>query len=249
MRCVALSAFGLVSAMLCGTTLSAGKAKAMELSPSVSATVDAGVVSDYRFRGLSLSDKDPAVQGGLTVSTLSGFYAGVWGSTIKETAGGADAEVDLIVGYGGDIGNGFSTDVSLAYYLYPGDGNIDYLEGNASLSYALGPLTPTLGVAYAPKQDSLRNAFGAKADNFYVYGGADFAVPGTPATLVARIGYETGVLNASDNGKWDWQLGGTVRAYGLTFGLSYVDSNVRVPSVSGGNLGGAGVVASVTASF
>ena len=242
---VSISAAGLAVALLCGTAFAAETPEAS----SVWVAVDAAVVSDYRFRGLSLSDKDPAVQGGLTVGVPSGFYAGVWGSSIAETAGGADAEVDLLVGYGGDVGGGFSTNVGLAYYLYPGDGAIDYLEANASLSYALGPLTPTLGVAYAPKQDNLRDALGKKADNFYVFGGADFAVPGMPVTLVAQVGYETGVLDASDNGKWDWQLGGTVQARGLTFGLYYVDTNINVPRASGGNLAGAGILASISASF
>ena len=246
MRCVRLSSLCIVSAILSGISVSA---QAEEKAPPLSVSANVGLVSDYRFRGLSLSDRDPAVQGGLTVETSSGFYAGTWGSTIKESAGGAEAEVDLILGYAGDVGGGVSTDVHLAYYLYPGDGDIDYLEGYASLSYAIGPATPTIGVAYAPKQDNLRDEFGIKVDNFYVFGGADLAVPGTSATLVARLGYETGCFDASDDGKWDWQLGGTVDALGLTFGLSYVDSNVRVPTASGKNLGGAGVVASVLASF
>lgn len=245
MRCVGFS-LSIAAAMLCNTPLSA---LAAEGASPATVSANGGIVSDYRFRGVSLSGRDPAVQGGLTVGAASGLYAGLWGSTIRETAGGAEAEVDLTAGYAGDIGGGFSADVHLAYYLFPGDGSIDYLEGHASLSYALGPLTPTLGMAYAPRQGSLRDALGTKADNFYVYGGADLAVPGTAATLIARIGHETGPLATSDGGKWDWQLGGTVAAWGLTFGLSYVDSNVRVPMESGRNLGGAGVIASVFASF
>jgi hypothetical protein len=45
------------------------------------------VVSDYRFRGVSLSDKDFAIQPTLTISHESGFYVGVWGSTIAENPG------------------------------------------------------------------------------------------------------------------------------------------------------------------
>jgi uncharacterized protein (TIGR02001 family) len=41
------------------------------------------VVSDYRFRGISQTDKDFAVQGGLTVSHESGLYASVWGSSVR----------------------------------------------------------------------------------------------------------------------------------------------------------------------
>ena len=45
-------------------------------------TATATVVSDYRFRGVSLSDRDPAVQGSVDI-TYRGFYAGAWASSIS----------------------------------------------------------------------------------------------------------------------------------------------------------------------
>ena len=44
-------------------------------------------VSDYRFRGVSLSDKDFAIQPTITVSHESGFYVGAWASNIAENSG------------------------------------------------------------------------------------------------------------------------------------------------------------------
>ena len=62
-----------------------------------------GVVSDYQYRGYSLSGGDWALQGGLTVNAPSGFYATVWSSMIEEYGIGADgdgakAEVDVSLG-------------------------------------------------------------------------------------------------------------------------------------------------------
>jgi uncharacterized protein (TIGR02001 family) len=62
-----------------------------------------GLVSDYQYRGYSLSGGDPSIQAGLTVNAPKGFYAGVWASTIEEYGIGADGdgapvEVDLSFG-------------------------------------------------------------------------------------------------------------------------------------------------------
>src|SRR5688572_21480001 len=41
------------------------------------------LLSDYRFRGVSRSDEDPAVQAAMTLSHDSGLYAGARGTTLK----------------------------------------------------------------------------------------------------------------------------------------------------------------------
>jgi uncharacterized protein (TIGR02001 family) len=52
-----------------------------EAEGPVDVSVTLTAVSDYRFRGVSLSDKDPAFQPGITVSHESGIYVGAWAST------------------------------------------------------------------------------------------------------------------------------------------------------------------------
>ena len=64
---------------------------------------NAGLFSDYRFRGISLSDKDPAFQPGFTVSHESGLYASVWGSNVADN-GGDNIEIDFIGGYATTLG-------------------------------------------------------------------------------------------------------------------------------------------------
>ena len=57
-------------------------AAAAELGNGFTINGGATVVSDYRFRGISQTDRRFAVQGTFTLAHSSGFYATVWGSSI-----------------------------------------------------------------------------------------------------------------------------------------------------------------------
>jgi len=77
--------------------LVAGAAAHAELSGTV------GVVSDYDFRGISLSAKDPALQGSIDWAADSGFYAGAWASNIDYGDGyDGNIELDLYAGFAGE---------------------------------------------------------------------------------------------------------------------------------------------------
>ena len=61
---------------------------------------NAGVVTDYRYRGISQTRLKPAVQGGVDYS-IDGFYVGAWASYIKwikDAGGDANAEIDPELG-------------------------------------------------------------------------------------------------------------------------------------------------------
>jgi uncharacterized protein (TIGR02001 family) len=60
-------------------------------TPDWTITGNAGLFSDYRFRGISQTDKKPAFQGGFDVAHSSGFYLGNWNSNIDSSFfGGAN---------------------------------------------------------------------------------------------------------------------------------------------------------------
>ena len=62
-------------------------------------TGNAGVFSDYTFRGISQTNRKPAFQGGFDVAHSSGFYAGNWNSNVDSGLyNGANIEMDF---YGG----------------------------------------------------------------------------------------------------------------------------------------------------
>jgi len=98
-------------------------------------TANVGLYSQYVFRGLTQTNRDPALQGGFDYAHSSGFYLGTWASNIswlKENAttsgtassgtykSGGSLEIDLYGGYKGSIGD-FGYDVGLLQYYYPGD--------------------------------------------------------------------------------------------------------------------------------
>jgi uncharacterized protein (TIGR02001 family) len=88
------------------------------------------LTTDYVWRGVTQSDGDPAIQLGGDVSFSSGFYAGIWGSTIDIDNGDGrlrDTEVNYYLGYRFDAGRRWTLGVSAIAYTYPGQkGAIDY---------------------------------------------------------------------------------------------------------------------------
>jgi uncharacterized protein (TIGR02001 family) len=114
----------LVSALaLCGLTTVSLSALAEDSPHSVSANV--GVTTDYIFRGVTQTQHDPAIQGGVDYSHASGLYAGAWASNIKWVEDGgykddSNFEIDVYGGYRGTAGD-LGYDVGAIVYYYPGD--------------------------------------------------------------------------------------------------------------------------------
>ncbi|HEX8216117.1 MAG TPA: TorF family putative porin [Allosphingosinicella sp.] len=216
--CLATPAFADVPIPGTGLTLS-GEAEAM---------------SDYRFRGISRSDEDPALQGNATLNHDSGFYVGTRATTLSgldnfrlrdpQLDDLGDIEFDLYAGYNRDLGGGLTLDGGLMYYVFAGaEGRANYAEPYASLSYMLGPVEATGGVKYAPSQDGIGNE-----DMLYVFGELEAGIPFTPLTLRAHAGRQ-------DWGRYgrytNWSVGGSYTLGPAEIGLRYVDTNL--PSVSG----------------
>jgi hypothetical protein len=229
-------------------------AAAQDAAPPKPITVSGsvGLVSDYRFRGVSQSDENLAVQGGITIAHESGFYIGTWGSNLAGwgTFGGANMELDLIGGFKHSFGAA-TVDVGLTWYMYPGGfDNTDFAEPYVKVSGTVGPASLLVGVAYAPKQEALgawylngQSAFdgvydqpGAKGDNLYVWGDASTAIPNTGLTAKAHVGYSKGnrglgpfATSVAPTGEYvDWLLGVdyAIPTTPLTLGVAYVDTNI-----------------------
>jgi uncharacterized protein (TIGR02001 family) len=99
-----------------------------EPTPALTATGSLTLASQYRFRGISLSDEEIALQGTVNLNHKSGFYAGVWGSTLDGFGelGGSNLELDLYVGYKRQVVPGVTVDAGLLYYAYPGSSGGDF---------------------------------------------------------------------------------------------------------------------------
>jgi uncharacterized protein (TIGR02001 family) len=115
--------------------------------PDYTFTGNAGLFTDYRFRGFTQTAYHPAFQGGFDLATKAGFYVGNWNSNVDKTLyTGANLEMDFYGGYKGSSGD-LGYDVGLYYYYYPGSGmggttKIDNTEIYGGLSY--GPVSAKL---------------------------------------------------------------------------------------------------------
>ena len=224
----------------------------ISVPPAFDISGEITLMSDYRFRGISRSDEDPAAQAGINIRHESGLYAGVRGTTLsgndafrlRNPAFGnqGDVQMDLYAGYGRSLGGGFDLDAGLMYYAFAGGtGATDYAEPYASLSYLIGPVQLTGGAKYAPSQ-----AATGHQDMLYLYGQVDVSIPFRPISFSAQVGRQ----DWGGYGRyWNWSLGARyhVRIAGIEgadIGLRYVDTDL--PSVHGQN---GGLVATIGVGF
>ncbi len=84
-------------------------------------SANVGAVSDYRFRGITQTFGNAAVQGGVDYEAGNGFYFGNWNSQIHESAGfpGGKYETDFYGGFKKKVGD-VELDFGAIYYMYPG---------------------------------------------------------------------------------------------------------------------------------
>lgn len=224
----------LLAASVLATSFAAAPAFADETDVPKEITVSGNValVTDYRFRGLSLSDGDFALQGGITVTHSSGFYVGTWASSIKDSPATGELETDFIAGWSGEVSSGVTLDAGLTYYVYPNGkvGHANVMEPYVSVAGAVGPATVKVGAAYAWKQKSLdTDGNGTKNDNLYVYTDVGVGIPETPISLSAHLGYTDGALGpkfltgGTKRSGFDYSLGATYNITPqLSAGISYV---------------------------
>ncbi|MBO9714118.1 TorF family putative porin [Sphingomonas sp.] len=227
-------------------------------TPEITVTGSASLTSDYRFRGISQTGKDPALQGTININDKSGFYAGFWASMIDgddapAVAGFGKAEVDLYAGFTKTLPGGVGIDVGLLYYLYPIDKAkglaTDFFEPYASVSYTIGPVTAKVGANYAWSQKAIFDT-----DSLYLRGDVTVAIPGTPVSILGHVGHTDGalgVLALTSDKYWDWSLGAEASYKFAKVGVQYVDTSIKGFGAGWDDAVGAdpGILGYVTLSF
>ncbi len=92
---------------------------------SAELTANIGVTNNYLWRGVTQTDDNAAVSGGLDYSSDSGFYAGTWASNVD--FGESGYELDIYAGFAGEVGD-VGYDVGYIYYAYPTFDGSDFEE-------------------------------------------------------------------------------------------------------------------------
>jgi len=229
-------------------TLLAGATATTVQAGEISANVT--LTSEYRFRGISQSNENPAIQGGFDYAWDTGIYVGTWGSTVdfdfSEADGGFNGslELDYYVGWGMDVGENSAIDVGYLYYDYPGDEGDegDYQELYGSFSF----YDFTVGMAYSD------DYYGETDTFFYYY--ADYSLGlGENWAIDFHVGYndfdeEDGFLSGKDS-YTDYSIGVTASFLAVDWSVAWVGTNLSEKYVFDTDWGEDTVVFSVSKSM
>ena len=144
-------------------------------------TATASVVSDYLFRGVSLSDQKPAAQASINYDDAGGWYAGAFGSTVQlfnesTTSGQAVAYLGAVL----PAGNGFNWDLGTDYSVFSDGRSYDYGEVYAGVTSR----SLTARLHYSPNYFGFgRGSFYGEVNGNHALGGG-FVVIGHVGVLV-----------------------------------------------------------------
>lgn len=212
MKALRLSLLAAVGALALG-----GAAHAEDAGP-FKLTFNIGASTDYVFRGISQTDENPQVFGGVDATIGSIGYVGAWTSNV-DFNNKTSAEFDLYGGIKPTVGP-VALDLGVIYYGYanqPDGPHEDYWEGKIAASVPAGPATLGAAVYYSPE------FFGETGEATYVEVNAAGAIPNTKFSLSGAIGRQY-VVGPADYTTWNVGVG-----YALTdhigFDLRYWDTD------------------------
>jgi len=150
---------------LASLSIASASTFAASLSMNLTAT------SNYIWRGVSQTNDEAALQGGVDYTINKNFYTGAWTSNVK-SGGTGDYELDIYAGYTNKFGE-FDFDAGIITYQYPGNAGIrDFTEIYAGTAY---------------KNYSAKISIDVSETNIYLEGAADFELP-QKFLLTAHLG-------------------------------------------------------------
>ena len=216
-------------------------------------TGNVALTSDYVFRGISQTNNNVAVQGGMDWDTGAGFHFGLWGSNLDfQDNSEASAEVDLYGGYAGKVTDALSYDVGFISYWYPGAAgalDYDYWEVFGKAAYNFGAAAVNFGVYYSP-------------DNTGGTGPATYLMSGLTVPLTETVSISGGLnyyfLDQAHTPPaffpdyLDWNVGAKMNVNGwFNVDVRYYDTDIasECPAANGKRWCGAKVVATLSRSF
>lgn len=233
-------------------------------------SANVALTTEYVFRGISQTNEDPAIQGGMDVSYSPqgwpvSLYAGLWASNLEfglNPDDEATIEIDFYAGFTGEIpvANGIGWDIGGLYYAYPGSDEIakftddglpdgtadfDYAEVYGTLSYDFGPAALSVGVNYSP------DYFAESGDGIYLYSDLDIPLP--YGFSIGAHGARQWIDNTTQFGTpdyYDWRVGVSKELGRFNLDVSYYDTDIDDEDCFGGSqLCDARVVFAVSSSW
>ncbi|NGZ05181.1 MAG: hypothetical protein G8237_02380 [Magnetococcales bacterium] len=185
------------------------------------------LTTDYVSRGLSNSDRDPSVQGGITINHDTGLYVSATAFSIDfNDANVGPVEIDLAGGYAREFANKVKIDLGLIHYNYPGTSSgleYNYNEFYVGLGYKYQALGMSAKYSYSP------DFGGSIPDNsaYYAEGALTYDLP-YEVTAAAHVGHSNGdhfdAIGMRD-GYTDYSVGLSKEILGFVTDLSFYGNN------------------------
>jgi uncharacterized protein (TIGR02001 family) len=203
-----------LSTLLLAVTVTAAASPA----PCAELEGEIAVLSDYRWRGVSLSDEGPSLQVEATASYDNGAW--LWGGVNSVGADYGGSEISLGAGYTREL-SGAEWTIGVTRYLYRGEAALDYTELALSAAKGFGPVSLSAGTEYVPEQNNY-------ADDLYLWLACEITLP-RDARLYAQVGHDDGRMAPAPYAV-DVTLGAAIAVSAMTFDLSYVEVDTVAPA-------------------
>jgi uncharacterized protein (TIGR02001 family) len=95
----------------------------------------ASLLSDYRYRGVSLSQEKPAAQLVVAYDDASGWYGGAFASTVQLGYSHRELQAVAFAGYASRLPSGLSWEAGTDYSYFTGPQSYSYAEMYAGIAY------------------------------------------------------------------------------------------------------------------
>ena len=194
-------------------------------------SANASVTNNYIWRGLTQTENEAAVQGGMDFAHDSGFYAGTWVSNVNY--GPSDVysyEHDMYAGWSGDVGP-VSLDVGYLYYNYDEEANFDFGEVYATVGF--GGFSASAYVLTNTEADEEGDQDFGAGEAYYISLDYAFTI-GNDIEIGLHGGYHDGdfmeAFNGADGDYYDYNI--TLSKGGFGFMIS--DTDVGGPASEAG---------------
>jgi uncharacterized protein (TIGR02001 family) len=233
---------------------------AADAAPDLTVAYNIGLYSQYIFRGLTQTDRGPAVQGGVDLTHSSGFYLGAWASNISwlrdynlANSGAAFSkegrlEIDIYGGYRYTFANGVGIDLGALQYLYPGSktsgkqnlwasayttelyGALSYGWVQAKISSVVSDSAWTVG-KYIPNDGLSKNAQGT------YYAELNATIP-VSDLIGAKDGLASGITGIAHIARQEFNAGTANDVYSYTDYKLGLQKSFSEGALNGVNVGG-----------
>lgn len=226
--------------------------QAVPLNDDFSLLMDVTLASDYRTRGISQTQNDPALQGSVTLAHSSGLYLGAWSSNV-DFGGGLKTrqEVDYYAGWLWQATDDVSLDLGYLKYSYSKESQFNQSEVYGILS--------VYGVKVAAYYSDDAPGIESQQNSLYSYVGYETELP---YDMGLKLRY--GLMDFKDphlysnsgeaeDSYHEWEVKLTHELAGVMLGLSYIDTDLSksqcISNWGFDDVCSATVVASISKSF